>query len=495
MAKSQSQTSDIEIDDYLDYLEAKGTLRSKAKKFLRAIMSNTEKRVWFAEIPQEFSDVLEYIKDNENVLEGELTKGNHEVRLKVLERRLYVRNRTRDPFSWTDLLEDELFYLEREWKRETLGKVLGRLKLNNLKELSEIIRGLTMYGAGTHVPIGGLNADLQSKPNHLQGHSLDFVLDVMGWRIGDIRDRAIGLGQSKKGQWQIQNPLFPERQELQELLARLFAIIASDGHIDRHTMELSYCEENNERRLRVREILSQLGDVRITEYHDPDRGDTMKLPPVLGRLIHKIGIPLGDKVIQGFGIPSFILDGSHEIQSAYLEELIPEEGSVTYGVYGGLKILWGRSVVLHEERHSKLYASPKQLKKTLIRFIKDYGEYEELRKCHRLSAGRLRELKKSTNEKIARLASEIEKIARSSPNSLMRDEQRLCNRLGLKTGRHLCYVRLYNTSGRVSTHWEAHTSSQQDVERWWRIAPPNDVKKRARLDEYFSNERDEDEVS
>lgn len=485
LVRTQHQTKEIDIDEFLDILTANGSLRNNMRKFLPAMVSKSDEGVWFTEIPSEFPHILKYLNENEDVLEGELSKGDHKVRLKVMDWRLYIRRQMRDPFSWTYLLEDELFYMERNWKRETLGKVLGSLKLKNLKELSELIRGLTDYGKEKHVPAGGLNADLQSRPNHLQGHSLDFVLDVMRWSIGEIRDRISALGQSKKGQWQIRNPLFPEGQKLHELLARLFAIIASDGHIDKDTFRLSYSEENPDRRMRVKELLNQIGDVWILDIHDPDRGDSMQLPAVLGRLMQKIGIPFGDKVIQEFGVPTFILDGPPEILSAYLEELIPEEGAVTHAVYGGLKILWGRTVVLHEERTSKRYASPKQLKKEFIRFIKAHGEYEELRKCYRISAGRLRNLKKSMNEKTAQLATELEKIVRSNPNSLMRDEQRLCRKLGIKTGRHLCYVRFYTKSGRVSAHWEAHTSSQMDVEKWWRVAPPNDVKKRARLNDYF----------
>lgn len=291
----------------------------------------------------------------------------------------------------------------------------------------------------------------------------------------------------------LQNPLFPEGLDLQKLLARLFAIIASDGHINRTSFGVFYSEENPERRLRVREILSQLGDVWIIERHSSDRGDSLQLPTVLGRLMHKIGIPLGDKVIQGFGVPSFILEGPPELLAAYLEELIPEEGSVTYAVYGGLKILWGRTVVLHEERASKLYASPVRLSKKLIKFVKDNGDYEEKRQCYRVSAGKLRRLKKSADPEVARFASDLDKIARANPSLLQTTEQKLCLKLGIKTGRHLCYVRFYTKSGRVSAHWEAHTSSQKDVERWWRIAPPNDVKKRARLDEYFSEAEENSE--
>ena len=47
----------------------------------------------------------------------------------------------------------------------------------------------------------------------------------------------------------------------------------------------------------------------------------------------------------------------------------------------------------------------------------------------------------------------------------------------------------------MSAHWEAHTSSKRDVERWWNIAPPNDVREQAILDRYFVNKEKNDEES
>ncbi|MCK4567693.1 MAG: hypothetical protein KAU48_10320, partial [Candidatus Thorarchaeota archaeon] len=124
-----------------------------------------------------------------------------------------------------------------------------------------------------------------------------------------------------------------------------------------------------------------------------------------------------------------------------------------------MKILWGRTVVLHEERSSKKYAEQKSLKKELVNLIKDEGNYEKKRQCYRLSAGKLRKLKSHSDRRIARLATELENIARKDPCTLLLDEKKLCKKLGIKTGHHLCYVRYYVRSGKVSAHWEAHTSS------------------------------------
>ncbi|MFX0108952.1 MAG: hypothetical protein ACFE7R_11750 [Candidatus Hodarchaeota archaeon] len=64
-------------------------------------------------------------------------------------------------------------------------------------------------------------------------------------------------------------------------------------------------------------------------------------------------------------------------------------------------------------------------------------------------------------------------------------ERNLARTLGIATGYHLAYIRYYIKSRRVSAHWQAHTSSQKDVKRWWEITPPNDKRKNARLENYF----------
>jgi hypothetical protein len=370
------------------------------------------------------------------------------------------------------------------WFRAFQHHFAKNLMLKSLKELSFVIRELTDYGKSS-VPVGGINADLQSRPNYLTGRTLGFVLSVMNLGIAQVKKKITAIGRSYSRTWQIRNPRFPEGLKLQEILARLYAIIASDGHIDRKTFSLTYCENNPDRKLRVRSILASLGDVWINEYLDSERADTLLFPTLLGRLMHKLGIPLGDKVIQSVRIPPFIMNGSPEIQSAYLQELIPEEGAVTYAMDGGLKILWGRSAILHEQRAEKIYAGQRHLDKSLIEFIVNHGKYEKKRNCYRLSAGHLRSFKKSKNPMIASKAGELERIARSNKNKLQLDEQQLCRNLGIKTGRHLCYVRYYVESGRVSCHWEAHTRSQEDVELWWKKAPPNDVRKRTRLNDFF----------
>jgi hypothetical protein len=493
LADSGLRPNEIRIGEAEQLTSNEAPLKTQTLELINKIISMSKYSIWFVEFPSDFIAILEYIKSNREELERVLSSNEIRISLSIYSDRLFIFRRRIDQFSWTEMLEDELFYLDSDWKRETLGHVLGKMRLRNLKELSHVVRELTGHIKDS-VPVGGLNADLQSGRKYLTGRTLGFVLSAMNFGIRQAKSRITAIGKSKGGTWQIRNPRFPEGLELQMILARLYAIIASDGHIERGTYGVSYFEKNSERKERIRSILASLGDVWINEYLDPERADSLSFPPTVGRLMHKLGIPLGDKVLQSFGIPSFIINGAPEIQSAYLQELIPEEGAVTYDVYGGLKILWGRSVVLHEQRVEKDYAGQKHLASNLMEFIKNHGKYERKRNCYRLSAGRLRSLKRSENTAVAQMADELERIARSSKNKLQQDEQQLCKNLGIKTGCHLCYLRYYVRSGRVSAHWEAHTSSQKDVEAWWKTAPPNDKRKWGRLHDFFTREvKDEEE--
>jgi len=492
LVDSKSTPNEIITEEFRSIVPSEQTLIGQVKELLKVLISSSRHSVWFTEFSSESVQVLTYLKENKEYLEKSLSNSENRISLAMFSNRLFVYRQKLDQFSWTQMLEDELFYIDRKWKREVLGQVLGKMKLRNLKELSSIIRDLTSYKEGISVPVGGINADLQSRPNYLTGRTLGFALDVMNLKVGQVKKNITAIGKSYGKNWQIRFPRFPEGLELLEILARLYAIVASDGHIDKDSFRLLYHEKNLVRKTRVRSMLARLGDVWIHELNDPERTDMLQMPSVLGRLLHKFGIPVGDKVLQSISVPSFILNGPLEVQSAYLQELIPEEGAVTYGVYGGLKILWGRSVVLHEERVAKEYAGQKHLSRDMVQFVKKYGRFEAKRNCYRLSAGRLRSLKKSKDPIIARLASELDKIARSNKNKLQLDEQKLCRMMGIQTGCHLCYVRYYSRSGRVSAHWEAHTRSQKDVKVWWKMAPPNDERKRGRLDRFFSDlEKDE----
>jgi len=491
----QKETNEIPSSIFDGLIQERSNLTQQIRNLIRKTLKNYDDGIWFSEFSSEYQRLLDHISVNGEMIEKSLSTKTHEVIILVVKNRIYLSKKKLEEFSWTELLDVELFYVNQKWKRESVGKVLGKLGLKNLTQLSMLIQKISGYGQNSPIPVGGKNADLQSKADYLSGRSLDFILRVLGVKFKDITKYVFRLGRSQGKNWQIKDPKFPEGLKLKILLSRLFAIIASDGHIDKESYRLLYSEETVERRKRVLDIIASLGDVWKLEIHDSERGDSIQFPSILGRLMHKIGIPVGDKVLQGYGIPKFIMKGQSEIQKAYLQELIPEEGSVTYNVYGGLKILWGRTVVLHEVRSSKKYAKQKSLKKELVKLIIDKGQYEEKRDCYRVSAGKLRELKSDSNPKIRRLAIELDRIVREDPSTLLIDEKKLCKKLGIKTGDHLCYVRYYVRSGRVSAHWEAHTASQKDVEKWWKMAPPNDERKRARLDGYFEDREKSDKES
>ncbi|MDF1539867.1 MAG: hypothetical protein P1Q69_13285 [Candidatus Thorarchaeota archaeon] len=65
----------------------------------------------------------------------------------------------------------------------------------------------------------------------------------------------------------------------------------------------------------------------------------------------------------------------------------------------------------------------------------------------------------------------------SNPPTLIENEQEICSSLGMFSSKHLSYLRYYEKTGRVSSHWEAAVASLKDVARWSLLAPPNDIRK------------------
>ncbi len=64
------------------------------------------------------------------------------------------------------------------------------------------------------------------------------------------------------------------------------------------------------------------------------------------------------------------------------------------------------------------------------------------------------------------------------------DERRLLRSLGIKSTLSWKLISLYE-SGRVSVLWELRTKSQFDTALWGVLAPPNDVVKRNKFEQWL----------
>jgi hypothetical protein len=222
------------------------------------------------------------------------------------------------------------------------------------------------------------------------------------------------------------------------------------------------------------------------------------MPAILGRLLEKFGHPVGDKVLQGVRLPDFIMNGSPEVQLAYLQELIPEEGWVTIDKKDNIQIAWARSIVLFDSNKSVKFEFVQKLSPDLVRFIQNHGErkvriskWSGKEEVHfHLTMGDLERLKGDANHDIASKAKILDEIVRSNPSLHIEDEKHLCDANGIMTSEQSPGpIRYSELSKRVSVRWQVRVSSEDDVALWGLLAPPNDYRKQKKLLDWMNRRK------
>ncbi len=427
--------------------------------------------------PRWFLDVSNAIK--ENLTEIEQTLNNHipddvdNIRLGLVNNTLYIWKRQRNPLTYLTLLSDECFYFNPDTRKSLLEEARNHLKLDGNYLFSQLLRQITKIDDTTRASTGDVAADLRHEKEHIFGETLCFILDSVGKTLTDIAPEILAIGQQE----QIENPVILENAELLDSLTRLFSITASDGHVGGRWNFLGYHEYNTDRIAIVEKLVKKFGDVTMSYIYDEGRIAGIRLPHVLGRLMIKLGIPPGDKSIQSYGLPDFILNGSPEIIRAYLEEVIPEDGSVRF--YEKSKTIGiSRNAVLYDIEKGEHYRFEQKLTAEHIRFIKKYGGTKKgLVEGKTLNIGKLQELSRSDAT-----ASEIFQIAYDNPVVLLNHEQKIIQRLGMTCREpKLSQIHWCKITGRVSSTWRLDICDLLSLAKWGLLAPPNDIRKRAKL--------------
>jgi hypothetical protein len=488
-ARSQAKCK-IDASDGLDPLMREPTVAvSRFAKELSKILRDVDKRFIVIDV----GGLSEFVSDNLSRIESNLRLQLRDsqfhglrITLALMKPNFYVRVWDDSSLSYINLFENELFYFEKAQKRALQFGAMAAVGARDREVFSTLIRGLcpSFQDRGY-----GIVSDLQTKYSHFKGMILHLIMDILGLSFSDLEDQVVGLAPSSRRRYQIVNPKYLEGEELLELLSRLFAIVACDGNITK-SGGINYHEKHASRRQRVKALLKRFGDVQVRERFPRGKVPSLYMPTVLGRLLTRLGIPPGDKVLQEMRLPDFILAGSKRIQLAYLQELIPEEGSIQVRADGRATIQWGRTVVLYDDMKEKFYGRVQLANEDHAYLIVEHGAFEEKRQCFRLGMGRLRELAESGKQPTSMMALEILSLIATNPSRLLEDERKVCSKRGIKTNVHPSYVRFYVRTGRVSLHWEAQTSSRKDVALWGLLALPNDVRKRRKFLEWMKENKD-----
>jgi hypothetical protein len=269
--------------------------------------------------------------------------------------------------------------------------------------------------------------------------------------------------------------------------------------VNRKSATLEYAEKEKERVEYVVNLLKEtFGDAHMNLR---SRGNVYKLnsTTVLGRQLESWGVRKGAKHLQSFELPSSIKNGSIQVKRAYIEEMIPEEGSFIH-TEKTLSFAWRRVVILDAGSKNKEYNFVPKISQEQKDFIVRCGEEisqkintEEIERT-RLRSRELQELvNKANNIQDRIIAAQLIEIIEGNRCTLMDDEGILLESLGINRSCYSELIRVFK-NGRVSTSWVTVVNGQDDILRWSILAPPSSGRKRVAVRKWLSTQEKVDSM-
>lgn len=419
-----------------------------------------------------------------------------ELRVGLKDYKLYFRMHDKRWRNWFNLYKNELFYFESVEDKATLVKeTMARLGVKGPTHYSKLIKQVTDY---TRTATGSdPNSDLNLKLVHLRGESLHFMLDVMGLKIQDIEGKIHHIGRTREGKsGTIVHPKFPSGPEMVDIiLAIIVGAAMSDGHLHRENTGFVYTEKHLSRIEILLEHMSTLGEINHNMVLKDNGVYRIRFPSVIGRMLERLGVPVGDSCIQKKGLPRFVLKGSLMVKCVYLSQLWTEDGCFSiYWRYPFPVFSWSRTSVLYDESKGHMYDVRDKIQANILYLFSEYGHKKESATPGRkpdivIYAQNLENLREHEDAAIADAAQKIWILANLEKPNLMLDEIRLLADLGVNTAPQLKRFVLYEESGRISVEWTSYINNQDDITRVALLAPPDDVRKKERVEEEIESDR------
>ncbi len=430
---------------------------------------------WDSERIRGFRDYLiEHKKELENLVTEDFDRTNVETfRLAMVDERLYawvVKARKSEMISAYD---NQYFYFEAKGD-------IARI-VRDIQDRFQIEGSL--YDAHRHSNklLKELLADdavkLRGEPfnetgRRAEGRVLRFYLDTMDLKLSELEGQIVKVT-GPNGQAGIKNPRFPKGEELEILKARLAAIIVSDCHL-RESGRITYNEEQLDRINRVQDILRHFGDFELEAKFRKGVYEVHIQNQIGLMMIHE-GMTPGNKTIQNPGLPKGYRNWSEAACKAYLEELIPEDGS--FSKSRGFS--WFRNHALYDREANDEPGFKPLITTKEVELVKNQGKPRKgLIEQNELAFGKLERLQKSDLIEHAQAARNLVEAIWDSPNNLIEDEKRIAQSLGIQITLVPSMVKYFPKTERVSIKWTAKTARKNDAERWADICPPNDERKR-----------------
>ncbi|MBS3793911.1 MAG: hypothetical protein KGY80_03395 [Candidatus Thorarchaeota archaeon] len=437
---------------------------------------------WLGGIAESIEDALQEIQEQINRglgLDEILTR---ELRLGVVQDRLYFRIHDRDPLNWFNLYKNELFYFTSiNEKIELMADARKRLGIHGDTVLSYLIDQITDYRRT--VETFNQNSDLKRNHAYLRGETLHFLLDVVEMTIQDIQEKIDCVGRSYGNQaGSIRNPRFPDDQhEISMILVRLLGAGMSDGHIESRNKGFVYTESNEDRAEIFKAHMNELGEVDYDEKQLTNGMIRIRFPTIVGRMLARLGMPLGDKALSCTGLPRFIKEASFPVICEYFQQMWVEDGNFSVVSEGcRARFQWDRGVTFRDPSKATKYDFQSLASDDHIALVRRHGDKHQDKtfgETSTLTLGKLNELcgTKETNETMN--AKSLKELIENNPPNLMEDEIELLAKLGVSAKKYVVEVNFYEGTGRLSALWRALTCRQEDTMRAALLTPPDDMEK------------------
>ncbi len=405
-----------------------------------------------------------------------------ELRLAIDHDVLYIWRKTIHPDHWLNAYHHELLYLNPTIKAQLITTTHHHLNINN-QQLGQLLDQLTNHPRErTYNPRAAPYELWPTKySQYLYGDTLQLLLDTTNQSFDTFTSHITHIGRISNTEQGggIQNPRFPKGYQLNELRARLIAIVLSDCHINKNTHVLTYHEKDAKRIEYVRNLFRKLGDTDYKTEELERKRKRLTITAVVGRLLEHWGVPKGDKHLHpNFGLPQIIRYGTAAVKCAYLQEVIPEEGYFAKRTHFQFGIK--RAQVLASGDKEGTDAFVEKISTAEKAFIQKYGREriyqirdDRPRREFILVWGRLKKLAKDAKDNhVRQIAKHLVKTVQENKCTLLEDEIQLVASLGISMYKLIKQIHTQE-SGRVSAIWEAYTRRKIDTYKWSQLAMPS----------------------
>ncbi|MHA1881422.1 MAG: hypothetical protein ACTSUO_00045 [Candidatus Thorarchaeota archaeon] len=470
------------------------------------VSSSSESRVKWVELSSQTerdTKITQVLANNLTEIETSLNErldisedSTMKIRVGYVDGKLYIREQDTSEYNWMNIYENELFYFNTtDNKSKLVHEMRARLGLGTNTDLGKLIDQLTDRESAEE---GNGYSDIKEcQDDHLRTETLHLILDTTGQKLSDIQEMIHCIGKTRSGIYDgkggIRNPRFPTDPETIDIMfAKFFGLGLTDGHLSR-AHQFVYSEKNPDRRKIVIQHSKDFGDIHYHERVIQNGVSQIQFACAFGRALQRKGFPVGDKGILNSGIPEFVMHGSLKTICTFFSNVWPEDGCfiITDPNNRG-EFAWDCSVVVRDPLKESKYDFESEVTEDHLTFFERYGTYIKedadngFKEMFELSATTLEELTKSESLRISSIAKEIKDIVcRNEPNLLVNGVE-LLHRIGVHATRRFQHISYLSDSSRVSVSWRGRIQRKEDVMRTALLMPPDDIRKRAKVEEWIS---------